>query len=81
MDEMKGRDYASCVSFEDLDGKVVSLAFNGRPDRKDFGTIGESLTYGVYTDCPVIDGDNVQRTDMQVVRNLRDALNKLNLGG
>jgi hypothetical protein len=77
----KGRDNAVSVTFVDRKGKVVSLAFDGRYDRMD--DYAKHLSYVPYTDCPIIDGDGVQRTDAQplsIIRNLRDALNALDLG-
>jgi hypothetical protein len=76
-------DYTVAVSFKDDDGKVVSLAFDGRPDIDDQWGNMTALTYGVYSDCPVITGDNEHKgcsDPVVVMRNLRDALNNLNLG-
>ncbi len=67
------------IGFKSPDGKVVSLAFDGGAGRS---IKGEHCTaYRVYSDCPVIDGDEKQyQMSRTVVRDLRDALNKLNLG-
>ena len=80
LNEMENADYGVSVVFEDNNGKKVSIAFNGRYTRKPWGSASEELTYGVYDDCPLYDGDNYPHTDSNVVRNLRDALNKLDLG-
>lgn len=81
----KDRDYTAAVAFTDLDGKVVSLAFDGRYDRHSSGGCRDNyhrMTYGTYSDCPVMadEGDMKDSDPIDVIRNLRDALNNLNLG-
>ena len=76
-------DYTTCVRFTDLDNKVVSLGFDGRYDIDEESDFRKCYSYGIYADCSVIDGEGRQLTkagDLQTIRNLRDALNKLNLG-
>jgi hypothetical protein len=76
----KGRDRTAGVTFSDIDGKVVSLGFDGRYTLCPYSNFAD---YDVFADCPVIDGDGSQKTDslpVAVIRNLRDALNNLNLG-
>jgi hypothetical protein len=71
------------VSFEGPDGRVVSVAFDGRCERD--GLIDGSVCegYGTFRDCPVIDGDDRQSgpvSDLQAMRILRDALIAMDLG-
>jgi len=76
-------DYAACIGLVDADGKVVSLAFDGRYFSEAWCSGMDKHTYRVFSDCPVIDGFGRQFTDsapLAVMRNLRDALNDLNLG-
>lgn len=82
--KMFGRsDKAISVAFTDRNGKVVSLAFDDRFDFEDGDFDTDTMTYGVWNDCPVIDGNCVQMQDSRpeaIMRNLRDALNNLDLG-
>lgn len=76
-------DYGVSVHFTDLDDKTVSLAFDGRYDKVEESGFGERLEYGIYRGCPIIDKDDCQSgpiPDITVIRNLRNALNNLNLG-
>jgi hypothetical protein len=71
------------VSFTGPDGRVVSLAFDGRCDRENHVCDMVSETYETYADCPVIDADERQSgpmPDIQAMRVLRDALIKMDLG-
>ena len=71
------------VDFAGPDGQHVSLAFDGRCNRKDEACNMVSETYAPYSDCPVIDGDNRQSgpmPDIQAMRFLRDALVEMDLG-
>ncbi len=76
-DEIFGERSIS-VGFKDRDGKVVSLAFDGGRGREINWEYGKA--YRVYSDCPIYDGDGNGCRNVEVVRFLRDALNKLNLG-
>jgi hypothetical protein len=75
-------DYTACIKLTDLDGRIVSLGFEGRYASEAQGAISTIHRYGVYTDCPVMSGDTqlTESAPLQVVRNLRDALMELNLG-
>jgi hypothetical protein len=71
------------VNFVGPDGRFVSLAFDGRCDRKDEACSMVHETYAPYSDCPVIDGDDRQSgpmPDVQAMRLLRDALIGMDLG-
>ena len=72
------------VGFVGPDGRTVSLAFDGRCDRKDEACgSGVYETYAPYSDCPVIDANNKQSgpmPDIQAMRFLRDALVAMDLG-
>jgi hypothetical protein len=83
MDNEDYGDYAASVSFTDVDGKMVSLAFDGRHESEAYGIRGERFEYGTYSDCPIFDGAGVAHHDstpLAVMRNLRNALINLNLG-
>ena len=70
------------VSFFDANDNQVSLAFDGRFESEAIGGRMVQEKYSSYSDCPVINGDGVQSgpvTDLQAIRFLRDALNKLDL--
>lgn len=76
-------DSAVAVTFTDRNGKVVSLAFDGRCDFEDEAGLSDRVTYGIYTDCPIINVYGVHKVDARpeaIMRNLRDALNQLDLG-
>ena len=71
------------VGFVGPDGRVVSLAFDGRYGCESEGGNMLRETYGTYADCPVIDADGRQSgpmPDMQAMRFLRDALIGMDLG-
>ena len=78
-------DKHASVSFTGPDGRVVSLAFDGRFDRYDYIGRGDGKVYQVYADCPVIDADGNQHTQFNgcdgrnALRILRDSLNELDL--
>lgn len=83
LSEQSNVDYAVIASFTDLDGRVVSLAFDGRYERSDFSKTHHRASYSPHKDYPLIDGYNKQQTEiapLQIIRNLRDALVNLNLG-
>ena len=71
------------VGFVGPDGHTVSLAFDGRCNRKDEACNTVHETYVPYADCPVIDADDRQSgpmPDIQAMRFLRDALIAMDLG-
>jgi hypothetical protein len=74
------------VQFVDCDGNVVSIAFDPRAGSESCGIGSVMKSYRTYSDCPVIadfDGDEEYSgsvSDVQALRVVRDALNKMNLG-
>jgi hypothetical protein len=74
------------VQFVDCDGNVVSIAFDPRSGSESCGISTVMKSYRTYSDCPVIadfDGDEEYSgsvSDVQALRVVRDALNKMNLG-
>ena len=70
------------VTFAGPEGEV-SLAFDGRYEVEEVGRGWKRETYRTYSDCPVIDADNIQSgrvDDREVLRLLRDALMDTDLG-
>lgn len=73
------------VQFVDCDGNVVSVAFGSRTESEGCGLGSVMKSYRTYSDCPVIvdfDGDEYYSgsvSDVQALRIIRDALNKMNL--
>lgn len=82
-DKQHNRDESVSVSFSDLDGKMASIAFDGRYNVNDRNYAFTLYNYGTFADCPVIDENATQHknlTDLESLRVLRDTLNRMNLG-
>ena len=76
-------DETVCMRLTDLDGKMISVAFEGRADCINHTSVFKEFTYSLYNDGPLVaecarQGRNVP--DVQVMREIRDSLILMNLG-